>query len=67
VKLPIYARAEVPEVWVIDLPNDRIEIYTRPSPQGYGGLQQVQRDDRVPSTVLPEIELFADDILGRRR
>ena len=35
VKIPLYARAYVPEVWLIDVCTERLEVYRNPSPQGY--------------------------------
>ena len=34
VKLPIYARAGVRELWLIDLSRDVVEVYRRPHPRG---------------------------------
>ena len=31
VKLPLYARAGIREVWIVDLPGETIERYTDPS------------------------------------
>src|SRR3989441_4128896 len=35
VKLPLYARASIPEVWLVDLPADRIEVYRAPTAGTY--------------------------------
>ncbi len=35
VKLPLYARAAIPEVWVVNLPDRAIEVYSSPSGQEY--------------------------------
>ena len=34
-KLPLYARAEVPEVWIVNLIQRRIEVYTEPKDGEY--------------------------------
>ena len=65
IKLPVYARAALPEVWLVDVLQDRIEVYTRPSSRGYDDVQHVARGERVHSTALPHLELAAEDILGR--
>lgn len=36
VKLPLYARAGIPEVWLVDLQKDRVEIHRKPMGQSYG-------------------------------
>ena len=35
VKLPLYARAGIREVWIVDLPGETIERHTDPSEEGY--------------------------------
>jgi Uma2 family endonuclease len=35
VKAPLYARYGIPEVWVVDLAGGQVEVFRRPSPQGY--------------------------------
>jgi len=35
VKLPRYARAGIPEVWLVDLGGRRLTVHRRPAPHGY--------------------------------
>ena len=35
VKIPLYARHGIPEVWLVDLEDRRLHIYTSPSASGY--------------------------------
>lgn len=49
VKLPLYARATIPEVWLVDLAGERIEVCRRPSHQGYQEIRTARRGDRVAS------------------
>ncbi len=64
VKLPLYARAGIPEVWLIDLYNDRIEVHSALLNDGYQRSRIVQRNQNVQSEVLPQLTLAADEILG---
>jgi Uma2 family endonuclease len=32
----LYARAGIPEVWLVDLEGQVIEVYRKPSAEGYG-------------------------------
>lgn len=64
VKTPIYARAGIPEVWLVDLERDRIEVFRQPSPQGYGEALALGRGQRLSPLLLPHISLSVDDILG---
>lgn len=36
VKVPLYAKAGVPEVWVVDLARDRVHVFRKPAGEGYG-------------------------------
>lgn len=40
IKLPLYAKAGIKEVWLVNLPEEKIELYAEPS----GGAYQVTRD-----------------------
>jgi Uma2 family endonuclease len=35
IKIPLYARCGIPEVWLIDIQNRRLEIHRQPSQEGY--------------------------------
>jgi Uma2 family endonuclease len=35
VKVPLYARASIPEVWLVNLPEEQIELYTEPISGAY--------------------------------
>ena len=64
VKIPAYARAGIPEAWLVDLAEDRIEIYTQPSNGIYQEIKRVLRGQRVASKSIPQLKLKAGDILG---
>jgi len=34
VKVPLYARSGIPEVWRVDLQEDRVETFSQPAPDG---------------------------------
>lgn len=64
VKVPLYARAGIPEVWPVDLAEGQVEVFRHPSPQGYREVRTVRRGDRVASEAVSPLELAVDDILG---
>ncbi len=64
VKIPSYARAEIQEVWLIDLPGDRIEIYTTPNSGIYQEVRIVLRGQKIISPAFPNLKLKADNVLG---
>ena len=63
VKLPLYARASVPEVWIVDLTRDAIEVFRQPSPSGYGFTQRIERGGTVAPLAFPDVVLAATEIL----
>jgi Uma2 family endonuclease len=63
VKLPLYGRAGVPEVWIVDLPGEVIEVYRRPTSSGYAEMEQIGRGGVVAPLAFPDIVLSVDTIL----
>ncbi len=63
-KVPLYARAGITEVWLVNLPEDVIEVYTDPVAGAYQQFRRAQRDEALMSINLPSAELRVDDILG---
>jgi len=63
VKLPLYARAAVPEVWIIDLVNDVVEVFLHPRPQGYAVTTRVERGGTVAPSAFPDVVLAVGDFI----
>jgi len=63
-KLPLYARHNIPEVWVVDLNANRILVSRDPTPSGYRTTWTVGRGDRIAPLDFPERELEGVDLLG---
>jgi Uma2 family endonuclease len=61
-KLPRYARADIPEAWLVDLRHDIVEVYTDPTTQGYGTVLRARPGEVVPSSVVRP-QILADEIL----
>lgn len=64
VKAPAYAGAGVPEVWILDLPRDRLEVFRDPAPEGYGDVRRLGRGARVAPVALPEVAVPVEELLG---
>jgi Uma2 family endonuclease len=64
VKLPLYARAGVSEVWIVDLTGETIERYTDSSGEGYRGADRLRRGHRLESISLPSLTPSVDEVLG---
>ncbi len=63
-KIPLYARAGIAEVWIVDVDGRAIETYSRPQPAGYQQRQRFASGDRLPSVVLPARTASVAEILG---
>ncbi len=63
VKLPLYARAGIPEAWLVDLPGEVVERHTEPSRDGYRQVTRFERGETLESTVLPSLVLAVSDVL----
>lgn len=63
-KVPLYAQAGVPEVWVIDVAEASIEIYRGPAPEGYRARQVVRRGQRLAPEAFPHLDVAVGDVLG---
>ena len=63
-KVPLYARAGIPEVWLVDLSAECIEVFRTSSPQGYHDVRRVRRGDRLAPGALPDLDLAVHDLLG---
>lgn len=64
VKLPKYAQAGVPEFWLVDLVNNRIEVHALPNEGVYQEVRIILRHQNIISRALPQLKLKASDILG---
>lgn len=65
VKLPLYARASIPEAWIVDLQGETVEVHTDPRPSGYTKTSRYNPEDQhLRSETLPDLALSVSEILG---
>lgn len=63
-KIPLYAQAMIREVWLVNLLENCIEIYSSPSPSRYESRRTVRADQTLTPNGFPDITLTANQILG---
>jgi len=63
VKVPLYSRTGVPEVWLADLEHGTITVYLDPTPDGYRAARVLRRGERVAPTAFPDRALAVSDLL----
>ena len=64
VKVPLYARTGIPEVWLVRLMDDAIRVHRHPEKGVYQEVHEIRRGDTLSPQALPDIRLPVDDILG---
>jgi Uma2 family endonuclease len=64
VKLPIYAKNGVNEVWIIDLKNDVIHVYREPKDGKYTVVEKKDRRESVSPQAFSSFAINVDDLLG---
>ncbi len=64
VKLPLYARAGIPEAWLMILPKDVIEVHLQPKDGKYQKVQRLKRGKTLVSPTIPTFSCKVEDLLG---
>jgi Uma2 family endonuclease len=64
VKLPLYAEALIPEFWLVNLPEEKVEVFLQASNNTYQESREFGRGELVTSRILPGLSLSVDSILG---
>ena len=64
VKIPIYARAGIPEALIFNLPDEQLEYYAQPEAESYKVTLILKRGAQFKSSNVPGVVLDVDAILG---
>ncbi len=64
VKLPLYARAGIPEVWIVDVNRRLVEVHRAPAGSAYAGTATYQADGEIALAAAPEIVVRLDLVFG---
>lgn len=63
VKAPVYARAGIPEYWLVDLPDNLVLRHQQPEGARYRRVDALRRGDSLAPAFLPECAIAADILL----
>ena len=63
VKTPLYAKAGIREVWVIDVKKKRVLVHTRPRAGQYSAVRTYGLGDRFASQRFPGVEFVVCDLV----
>jgi Uma2 family endonuclease len=64
IKVPRYAAAGVPEVWLADLWRDVVLVFDTPASDAYAGSRGVRRGEDITPRAFADIRLTFDELLG---
>lgn len=64
IKMPLYARASVPEAWIVNLIDRWIEVYRDPSAAGYTTLHKILTGKSIAPQAFDDAVVVVDDLLN---
>jgi len=64
VKVPLYARAGIQEVWLVDLTKGCVEVHRNPAGASYAEVLRLRRGDRLAPAAFPDAVAAVEDVLG---
>jgi len=64
VKVPLYARHGIAEVWLVGVEAGVVEVYRGPTGQGYQEISQLGRGRELSPVAFPQLELTVDEVIG---
>jgi Uma2 family endonuclease len=63
IKLPLYARAGIEEVWILNVPQKQIEVYRQPHFMGYES-KTILRDGEVAPVRFPDASVAVPELVN---
>jgi Uma2 family endonuclease len=65
-KAGVYARAGIPQLWLVDVQARAVEVHTEPDAEvgRYRSLRVLRGQDALTSPALPQLRLAVDDVFG---
>ncbi|MGB3136427.1 MAG: Uma2 family endonuclease [Nodosilinea sp.] len=64
VKVPLYAKDNIAEVWIVDLNAEAVQIYRQPSTTGYQQVQTLRRGQSLTFQAFTDIQFTIVQLLG---
>ncbi|MBR8827237.1 MAG: Uma2 family endonuclease [Gomphosphaeria aponina SAG 52.96 = DSM 107014] len=63
VKIPLYAEANIPEVWLVDVNNNCVEMYRQPTANGYQNMQKFTGEESLSILAFPDVIIKVNEII----
>lgn len=64
IKLPVYAKAGIQEVWIVNLQDECVEVYSEPDEHGYEMIRKFHRGKTLTSEMFPDVSISVEEIFG---
>jgi Uma2 family endonuclease len=64
VKLALYARSGIPEVWIVNLVAEEVEVYQSPVADSYTSVARAGRRDALTIQAIPGVLIPVDRIFA---
>ena len=66
-KARLYAAAAVTEYWIVNLPEQVVEVHGQPGAEGYAAVSRHDRDEKLPLAAFEDVALNVDEVLPPAR
>jgi Uma2 family endonuclease len=64
-KLPVYGRAGIAEVWIVNLIDQTVEVYRDPHFTGYGSKTILRAGDQAAPQAFPDVIVDVSELMER--
>ena len=64
-KLPVYGRAGIAEVWIVNLNEETVEVYHDPHFTGYASKTVFHAGEQVPALAFPDLTVSVTELFQR--
>ena len=62
IKIPLYAKNQICEVWLVDLNDNCVEIYQKPNHSDYQNIQKLSSVDTIILSNFPNVEINISEL-----
>lgn len=64
IKVPLYAKAGIREVWLVNLPEEKIELYAEPSDGAYQVTEHFKRGEEAQAHSITDLRINVTQVIG---
>jgi Uma2 family endonuclease len=64
IKLPVYAQTGIGEVWLVNIKDMKVEVYTNPAGQEYDMYRKFCQEHTITSVIFPNLRIPVEKIFG---